>query len=122
MTLGFTAKIIYKKQNRNSKFQNNEKIITIIIAIAIFQIPTIFAQTFVENRYFHPNNSTVKNTGMYENKLLFVHYGNLYLIDGENSPIYLTSVPGDIEDSFMWSGQSGIITEFMIDNENNFIN
>ena len=99
-----------------------KKIITIIFAIAIFQIPTIFAQTFVENRYFYENNSSDKSTGFYENKLLFIHDANLYLIDGENTPYILSDASFfGIEDNFKRNSAAGWAKEFSIDDENNII-
>ncbi len=96
-----------------------KKIITIFFAIAIFQIPAVFAQTFVENRYFN-ENSGEKTTGVYEDKLVYVHEnGNLYLVDGSNIPIFLTTTT-TIEDNFIFNGTAQIANEFEIDNQNNF--
>ncbi len=96
-----------------------KKIITIIFAITIFQIPTIFAQTFVENRYFHENNGTLKNTGVYNDKLLFTHEGNMYIVNGVNEPTILTSVSSNMEDNFIRNGGNDGANEFELDNENN---
>ncbi len=104
-----------------------KKIIIIIFAIAIFQIPTIFAQTFIENRYFHNleggSSPDANYTGMYENKLIFINtrINQLCLVNGENPPINLIDFNDNIEDNFKRNGVGGDATEFMIDADNNYI-
>ena len=96
-----------------------KKIITIIFAITIFQIPSILAQTYVENRYFHELVTTTKNTGMFENILIFSNANHYYKVDGENQPILLTGASANqIEDNFIPNGDD--IVEFEI-NENEII-
>ena len=56
----------------------------------------------MENRCFHPNNSTLKNRGVYENNLIFLSGTNYYKVNGENEPILLTGASGHtIEDNYI---------------------
>lgn len=85
----------------------------------------IFAQNFIEKRYFHEleggSSSGVNYTGMYENKLFFINTSTneLVLADRENNPIFIVAMSNGIEDNFKGNG-NGVFSEFIIDSENNY--
>ncbi len=63
-----------------------KKIITIIIAITIFQIPIIFAQTYTLTKYIHLAEEVgLKPSGFADNTLLYMGESNqIYKLMGEN--------------------------------------